>query len=107
MFTIAHGMSPACLDPDGNCEENDRGPDSAGLTICRKLANNKGFKLTLFSADNGHSWQVLAKELGGKISIEVRASGRWLIFLFGPETSEINSRAINSRSRRLSPPSAR
>lgn len=64
-------------------EMSDRGPDSAGVAVYRNPANKNGVKLTLFSADDSYAWRTLAKdlgkELGDKISIEVRASHAVLV----------------------------
>ena len=64
-------------------EMSDRGPDSAGVAIYRNPTKKDGVKLSLFSADDAYPWKVLAKELGkelgDKVSIEVRASHAILV----------------------------
>ena len=64
-------------------EMSDRGPDSAGVAIYRNPVKKDGVKLSLFSADDAYPWRALAKELskelGDKISIEVRASHAILV----------------------------
>ncbi len=64
-------------------EMSDRGPDSAGVAIYRNPTGKDGVKLSLFSADDDYPWRTLAKELGkelgDKISIEVRASHAILV----------------------------
>ena len=64
-------------------EMSDRGPDSAGVAIYRNPVKKDGVKLSLFSADDACPWRTLAKELskelGDKITIEVRASHAILV----------------------------
>jgi glutamate synthase domain-containing protein 1 len=64
-------------------EMSDRGPDSAGVAVYRNPANKNEVKLTLYIADDFYPWRTLAKdlgkELGDKISIEVRASHAVLV----------------------------
>jgi len=64
-------------------EMSDRGPDSAGVAVYRNPTKKDGVKLSLFSADDAYPWKTLAKELGkelgDKVSIEVRASHAILV----------------------------
>jgi glutamate synthase domain-containing protein 1 len=64
-------------------EMSDRGPDSAGVAVYRNPTKKDGVKLSLFSADDAYPWKALAKELGkelgDKVSIEVRASHAILV----------------------------
>lgn len=64
-------------------EMSDRGPDSAGVAVYRNPTKKDGVKLSLFSADDAYPWRTLAKELskelGDKITIEVRASHAILV----------------------------
>ena len=59
-------------------EMSDRGPDSAGVALYRNPAPAGGVKLSLFAAEDNYPWRTLAadlaKDLGDKADIEVRAS---------------------------------
>ena len=59
-------------------ELGDRGPDSAGLAVYRRPADDGGSKVTVHQEDSGYDWAALrerlAAECGSAVGIEVRAS---------------------------------
>ena len=62
-------------------ELGDRGPDSAGLAVYRRPAEDGGSKVTLHHEDPGYDWTALRRDLAaecgsseGEVALEVRAS---------------------------------
>lgn len=62
-------------------ELGDRGPDSAGLAVYRRPAEDGGSKITLHHEDPGYDWTALRRGLAaecgsdeGGVALEVRAS---------------------------------
>ena len=62
-------------------ELGDRGPDSAGLAVYRRPAEDGGSKITLHHEDPGYDWTALRRGLAaecgsgeGEVALEVRAS---------------------------------
>ncbi|MFO0295142.1 MAG: glutamine amidotransferase, partial [Rhodospirillales bacterium] len=61
----------------------DRGPDSAGIAVYHRPAEEGATKLTLFHPDATHDWSALAGAIaaafGGEVDAEIRANHAVLV----------------------------